>query len=213
MRRMRRHLSYANVAATLALLFAMSGGALAANHYLINSTKQINPKVLKKLTGKTGARGPQALTGTQGTPGAAGASGAQGTPGAKGEAGLSALATLPSGNTESGTYGLRRSEFNEKFIAEAITFSIPLATPIPPSHILYTKVSTPIEHCSGPRHADPGYLCFYSANESNLKPERFYENTETEEEEGTSRVGLVVEFKTITTADTRVWGTYALTAP
>jgi hypothetical protein len=28
---MRRHLSYANVAATIALVFAMSGGALAAN--------------------------------------------------------------------------------------------------------------------------------------------------------------------------------------
>ena len=58
---MRRHLNYANVIATLALVFAMSGGALAANHYLINSTKQINPKVLKKLKGnsqgKTGATG------------------------------------------------------------------------------------------------------------------------------------------------------------
>ena len=52
---MRRRLSYANVTATLALVFAMSGGALAANHYLINSTKQISPKVLKKLTGKPGA--------------------------------------------------------------------------------------------------------------------------------------------------------------
>ena len=43
---MRRHLSYANVATTLALGLAMSGGALAAGHYLINSSKQINPKVL-----------------------------------------------------------------------------------------------------------------------------------------------------------------------
>jgi hypothetical protein len=30
MERIRRHLSYANVAATLALVFAMSGGAIAA---------------------------------------------------------------------------------------------------------------------------------------------------------------------------------------
>jgi len=48
---MRRRFSYANVAATLALVFSMSGGALAANHYLINSTKQIKPSVLKKLKG------------------------------------------------------------------------------------------------------------------------------------------------------------------
>src|SRR5439155_26711594 len=44
---MSRRLNYANVTATLALFFAMSGGALAAHHYLLNSTKQINPKVLK----------------------------------------------------------------------------------------------------------------------------------------------------------------------
>jgi cytoskeletal protein RodZ len=52
---MRRRLNYANVTATLALFFAMSGGALAAKHYLINSTKQINPKVLKALTEDTSA--------------------------------------------------------------------------------------------------------------------------------------------------------------
>ena len=51
---MRKRRSYANVTATLALVFAMSGGAMAANSYLINSTKHINPKVLKKLTGKPG---------------------------------------------------------------------------------------------------------------------------------------------------------------
>jgi hypothetical protein len=46
---MRRRLTYANVAATLALVFSMSGGALAASHYLIKSTKQISPKVLKSF--------------------------------------------------------------------------------------------------------------------------------------------------------------------
>lgn len=46
---MRKHLSYANIVATFALLFAMSGGALAAKHYLLNSVSQINPRVLSKL--------------------------------------------------------------------------------------------------------------------------------------------------------------------
>jgi hypothetical protein len=46
---MHKHLTYANVTATLALVLAMSGGALAAKHYLVNSTKQIDPKVLKSL--------------------------------------------------------------------------------------------------------------------------------------------------------------------
>jgi hypothetical protein len=44
-----KRFSYANVVATLALVLAMSGGALAASHYLITSTKQISPRVLKKL--------------------------------------------------------------------------------------------------------------------------------------------------------------------
>lgn len=81
---MRRRLSYANVVATLALVFAMSGGALAANHYLINSTKQINPKVLKKLRGKTGSSG---KTGAPGANGAAGAAGKEGATGKEGPAG------------------------------------------------------------------------------------------------------------------------------
>ena len=36
---MRIRLSYANVAATLALVFSMTGGAMAANHYLVESTE------------------------------------------------------------------------------------------------------------------------------------------------------------------------------
>ena len=82
---MGERLTYANVAATLALVFSMSGGALAANHYLINSTKQINPRVLRHLRGETGPRGPA------GPPGpatiAAGPAGAAGAPGVGGPAG------------------------------------------------------------------------------------------------------------------------------
>ncbi len=76
---MRRHLNYANVVATFALVFAMSGGALAANHYLINSTKQFSPKVLKKLTGKAGPKGSTGATGAQGSQGQAGKEGTAGS--------------------------------------------------------------------------------------------------------------------------------------
>jgi hypothetical protein len=74
---MRRHLTYANVVATLALVFAMTGGAIAAKHYLINSTKQIKPSVLKQLKkpGRTGATGAQGKQGLPGVPGAAGTTG------------------------------------------------------------------------------------------------------------------------------------------
>jgi hypothetical protein len=81
-----RRISYANVTATLALFFAITGGALAARHYLVNSTNQINPKVLKQLRGQNGksVTGPQGL---KGDPGPAGPKGEPGAPGAKGEKG------------------------------------------------------------------------------------------------------------------------------
>jgi Collagen triple helix repeat (20 copies) len=84
---MRQRLTYANVVATLALVFAMSGGAMAANHYLINSASQISPKILKKLKGKTGATGKTGAPGAPGTPGAAGTPGASGKEGVPGSAG------------------------------------------------------------------------------------------------------------------------------
>jgi hypothetical protein len=82
----RRHFNYANVVATLALGFAMSGGALAATHYAINSSKQINPKVLKSLKGSKGATGAAGANGAQG-PG--GAIGPQGPGGSAGPSGIS----------------------------------------------------------------------------------------------------------------------------
>lgn len=81
---MRRHLNYANVIATFALVFAMSGGALAAHHYLINSTKQIRPSVLKKLKGNTGKTGKTGATGLQGKEGTQGKEGAPGKEGVSG---------------------------------------------------------------------------------------------------------------------------------
>jgi Collagen triple helix repeat (20 copies) len=79
-----KRFTYANVAATLALVFSMSGGALAASKYLITSTKQISPKVLKSLKGKNGqpgAAGAAGATGKEGPPGKDGATGKEGPAG------------------------------------------------------------------------------------------------------------------------------------
>jgi hypothetical protein len=92
---MRKRLSYANVAATLALVFSMTGGALAANHYLISSTKQIKPSVLAKLKGNAGARGAQGGQGGQGP------QGAQGPAGPAGPAGSAVAFARILGSTES----------------------------------------------------------------------------------------------------------------
>ncbi|MGH2880064.1 MAG: hypothetical protein ACRDK4_10725 [Solirubrobacteraceae bacterium] len=88
--RISARLSYANVVATLAMVFAMTGGAYAAKKYLITNTKQISPKVLKQLKGKAGANGAPGAAGPagpQGNPGAAGKDGTNGTNGEKGAAG------------------------------------------------------------------------------------------------------------------------------
>jgi len=77
------HLSYANVTATLALVFAMSGGTLAMSHYVIERTSQIKPSVIKKLkghAGSAGVRGPAGPQGPAGPTGATGLTGPAGTP-------------------------------------------------------------------------------------------------------------------------------------
>jgi hypothetical protein len=87
---MRRRCSYANVTATLALVFSMSGGALAAKHYLVTSTKQFSPKVLAALKGKvgsTGSAGAQGREGPQGKEGKQGLEGKEGKPGKEGKEG------------------------------------------------------------------------------------------------------------------------------
>jgi hypothetical protein len=81
----RKRLSYANVTATLALVFALGGGtAWAAHHYLIVSTKQIKPSVLKQLHGAKGANGANGTDGTNGTNGTNGATGPAGPAGPNG---------------------------------------------------------------------------------------------------------------------------------
>lgn len=89
MSNLTRRFTYANVAATLALVFSMTGGALAASHYLVNSTKQINPKVLRALKGAKGPSGAAGAVGAAGSPGSPGAAGATGPTGRQGTAGLS----------------------------------------------------------------------------------------------------------------------------
>src|SRR5258708_3809286 len=105
MRRIWARMTYANVAATLALVFAMGGSAVAASHYLITSKKQISPKVVKELSGKqgaagaAGAAGPSGAQGAQGPQGTAGANGLVGEKGERGEIG-------PSGG-EKGEQGIK----------------------------------------------------------------------------------------------------------
>lgn len=89
-RNVRKRVTYTNIVMTVALVFAMSGGAYAAGKYMITSTKQISPKVLaslKGVKGKNGAPGATGSTGPAGTAGPAGANGKEGPIGKEGAAG------------------------------------------------------------------------------------------------------------------------------
>ena len=182
--RMRVHVNYANVTATVALVFAMTGGAYAAKHYLITSTKQISPNVLKSLkaagtpgkagaTGATGSQGPQGSKGENGKEGLRGEKGESGEEGPKGETGQngspwSAGGKLPKGATETGTWTASGYK-KEVELFESVSFPIQLSEAIKADHVHYvgaeeiTQKKTP-QGCPGTVEkptAEPGYLCVY----------------------------------------------------
>jgi hypothetical protein len=187
----RRHLNYANVVATFALVFAMSGGALAASHYLISSPKQIKPSVLKSLTGKagpagaagangatgpagpTGPGGPQGAAGTNGTGtnGTDGTNGKEGKEGKEGPPGPTEFKVLPSGQSEHGVLGFTGEEGEvEGYKTLPLSFSIPLPAAIEEAqeatnvHVVEYGETAP-EECEEGTLAEPkaapGNLCIY----------------------------------------------------
>jgi hypothetical protein len=207
----RKHLNYANLTATLALVFAMGGSALAAKHYLLSSTKQISPKVLKALTCKPGKTG---ATGATGTTGPAGANGKEGLQGKEGLPGQSALSPLPSGQSESGDYGIYTPNTKTSgFLNTSVTFPISLAAPIPASNSIYTTTTAPVTHCSGPGHADHGFLCIYSGNRGRvIAPPLVLAFESASSTEGSGRFGFDMQWS-ITGEEAFDVGTYTVTAP
>lgn len=184
----RRRVTFANVAMTITLVFAMSGGAYAASKYLITSTKQIKPSVLSALKGKTGPAGPAGAMGASGPAGGAGpqgpagpagaagkegpagATGKEGSPGKEGKAGKegspwTASGTLPSGSSETGVWGVNQVAEDNSQLEIPISFTIPLAAPLDAAHVHLIEFGEPTPSgCSGSQAepgAEPGNLCIW----------------------------------------------------
>jgi hypothetical protein len=170
---LRRRFTYSNVVATLALVFAMSGGAYAASKFLITSTKQIKPSVLASLKGKAGPAGANGAAGPAGAVGPAGAAGAQGPAGPQGPVGEGVAGpegkagkngtngkegsawtdkgTLPVGSTETGVWilGPVAEGASPTFEEAAISFPIPLAAAIKESNVHVFEGTSIPPGCSG----------------------------------------------------------------
>jgi hypothetical protein len=232
----RRRLTYANVMVTFALVFAMSGGAYAAGKYLITSTKQISPKVLKSLVGKTGkagangAQGPAGPAGSQGPTGAKGETGAQGVagkegiqgkPGAPGEPGKQGeqgppgttgfTETLPPGKTETGGWVLSPSA--EGIALVPISFNIPLEHELEEQDVHYVGENGNGTTCPGTladSTAEPGNLCVY---QSQLFVNLLFTAIDKySSKPGASKVGAFLEFEAEASAPRIGGGTWAVTA-
>jgi hypothetical protein len=238
MRFARRHITYANVAATLALVLAMGGGALAATHYLITSTKQISPHVLRQLRGH---RGPQGRTGKQGPPGKPGGprgrrgpegpagppglvgvqgpigfTGPKGARGPEGPAGASALSPLPSGESESGLYSFNVGSSPSPVEYDAVSFPVLLGAAIPKSNVEYVVAGTATANCPKSGTAARGYLCIYSnfehkEGEAVLPPPTVIVNIEAgAPAEGAGPHGFVLEWAGLKAAGSDL-GVYTVT--
>ncbi len=114
---LRKRFGIPGIVSVIALVLAMTGGAWAASHYIVTSTKQIKPSVLKqlKVPGPTGPVGPAGTNGTNGTNGAPGEKGEKGAPGEKGpkgdtgapgKDGTFSTEPLPSGQSLTGVWAI-----------------------------------------------------------------------------------------------------------
>lgn len=199
----RRNLSPPTAIAVVALVFAMTGGAIAAKDYSTGSAKA-------SKQGKKGPRGARGPRGKQGLPGPTGPQGPTGQQGPKGDTGdpWTAGGFLPSGKSLAGTWiaGVGPEILPGKGAAAAsISFGIPLKAP--PAIVIVKKGKEGEENvadCPGSVAvplAAKGKLCLYTAQEAGLELQSATP----------APVGAILAY--LGTPGTGNAGTWAVTAP
>lgn len=134
----RNRFGIPGVISVIALVFAMIGGAYAANKSGETGSKASASKTKrgpKGPKGPAGPAGPQGSVGPQGPVGATGSAGKDGAPGAPGAPGP-LLETLPSGKTLMGTWGVGGSLGKEEGPARALA-EVSFQFPVSPAPAVY----------------------------------------------------------------------------
>jgi hypothetical protein len=200
------------VFAILALFVALSGTAFAAKKYLLTSTKQISPKVLKQLRGRRGPAGPAGQAGSPGPPGP------PGPPGTTGPAGPTSV-MAPSGSTQMGTVMAYGQATTAGAYVARTSVSFPMRLASSPTVVEVPEGGT-AAHCSGTPgapSAEPGYLCIYVTNHSNdvqvIAGDDLYPQDPGDLNFGSSPFGVLLSAEAAAAGGVLVEGSWAVTAP
>jgi hypothetical protein len=228
-------LTYSNVVSTVCLFVVLGGGAYAATSLPKNSigAKQVKANAIGSSEIKSGAVGGSevrndSLSGADIKEGSLGrvASAARAanadsatTAGQLGGSPASAYqkygATLPSGKSMSGDYGIREAGTPPAggWIDTSASFPIPLAARIPAANVVYTT-SYPATHCAGPGQAERGYLCVYQINSASVtNPPEILAFEAGAIQSGSGLYGFNMEWDVTGMANPFSIGTWTVTAP
>lgn len=218
--RIHQKLGTAGFVISIVALVAALGGGAYANSKLSGKQKLEVEKITKRLIGDAGTEGPPGLAGPPGSPGKEGTIGKEGAPGKDGESGYPDV--LPSGKTETGTFGGAEANAERGSVWEVIvpiSFTIPMPVASEEAYFLNlneTEKGAGTGGCTGTAAkptAPPGTLCLYTAEEANFNLTEFpfmsYNGSFGYKSSGT----MVRFFISKEPADFFVDGSWAVTAP